>query len=99
MTASLPIASADRALRDLQPRWPRAIPALAIGLAAPFQFQWGGILYGSEVLLAVVALWALLTRLGDTDFWVGPFTTLMGCLGITMLAYVVADLVLGTETQ
>ena len=56
MTASLPIASAARDLRDLQPRWPRAIPALAIGLAAPFQLQWGGILYGSEIILAALAV-------------------------------------------
>jgi hypothetical protein len=73
--------------------------AVLIGLATPWQLEWFGILYASEILLAVVALWALITHLTDTRFWQRPFTTLLACLGATLLAYVVADLTLGTETQ
>lgn len=73
--------------------------AVLIGLATPWQLEWFGILYASEILLAVVALWALLTHLTDTRFWQRPFTTLLACLGATLLAYVVADLSLGTELQ
>lgn len=73
--------------------------AVCIGLMAPVQLHWGGILYGSEILLAVVACWSLVTRLGDSDFWRRPQTTLMGLLATTLLAYVVTDLMWGTELQ
>jgi O-antigen ligase len=76
---------------------PHSIAACAIGLATPFQMEWGGILYGSEILLALVALWALLTRLTDSRFWRPSFATLLASLSVTILAYVVADLALGTE--
>ncbi len=78
---------------------PHSVAACAIGLATPFQVEWGGILYGSEILLVLVALWALLTRLTDTRFWRRSFATLLAFLGVTMLAYVVADLALGTEPR
>jgi hypothetical protein len=81
------------------PWHPHSVAACAIGLAAPFQLQWGGVLYGSEILLALVALWAILTRLTDTRFWRPSFGTLLAFLGVTMLAYVVADLALGTEPR
>ncbi len=74
-----------------------SVAAAAIGLATPFQLEWGGILYASEALLALSALWALLTRFTDAQFWRPPFTRLVGLLGITLLAYVVADLALATE--
>jgi hypothetical protein len=51
--------------------------AVCIGLVTPFQLHWGGILYGSEILLAVVAFWSLITRLGDLQFWRRPVTTLL----------------------
>jgi len=73
--------------------------ALLIGLATPLQLEWNGILYASEILLALVALWALLTHLTDAGFWQPPFTTMLAFLGVTMLAYFTADLVLGTEPQ
>jgi O-antigen ligase len=76
-----------------------SVAAVLIGVATPWQLEWFGILYASEALLAVVALWALITHLTDTRFWQRPFTTLLACLGATLLAYVVADLTLGTETQ
>jgi hypothetical protein len=73
--------------------------AVCIGLMAPFQLHWGGILYGSEILLAMVAFWSLITRPGDSRFWRRPLTTLMASLATTLLAYVVADMMWGTETQ
>jgi O-antigen ligase len=73
--------------------------AVLIGLATPWQLEWFGILYASEVLLAVVALWAVVTHLTDTRFWQRPLTTLLACLGATLLAYVVVDLAQGTELQ
>ncbi len=76
-----------------------AIAAAVIGLCTPLQLEWGGILYASEALLALVAVWALVTRLMDAQFWRPPFTRLILFLGVTMLAYVVTDLVLGTEAQ
>ena len=76
-----------------------SIAAGIIGLATPLQLEWGGILYASEILLALVAIWALCTRLMDTQFWRPPFTRLMMFLGVTILAYVVADAVLGTDTS
>lgn len=76
-----------------------SIAACFIGLATPLQLEWGGILYASEALLALVAVWALLTRFSDGHFWRAPFTRLIAFLGVTMLAYVVADLALATEAQ
>jgi len=73
--------------------------AIAVGVLTPFQLQWGGILYASEILLAALAFWALLTRLGDRHFWRPPFTTLLVWLALTALAYVITDLVLRTEPQ
>jgi hypothetical protein len=68
-----------------------------IGLATPFQFEMMGILYAPEILLACVALWALVRGLGNPAFWRRPFVTMLACLGVTMAAYMVADLSLGTE--
>ena len=76
-----------------------SIAACVIGLSTPLQLEWGGILYASEVLLALVAIWALFTRLMDAQFWRPPFTRLMLALGVTMLAYVVTDLMLGTDAR
>lgn len=53
------------------------------------QLEWGGILYASEALLALVAIWEFFTRLMEAQFWRPPFTRLMLVLGVTMLAYVV----------
>ncbi len=75
------------------------IAAALIGLATPFQLQWLGILYASEILLALVAVWALVTHLADGHFWRRPVSTLLGFLALTALAYVVTDLTLGTESQ
>ena len=68
-----------------------------IGLATPFQFEMMGILYAPEILLACVTLWALVRGLGSPAFWRRPFVTMLACLGVTMAAYMVADLSLGTE--
>jgi O-antigen ligase len=75
------------------------IAAALIGLSTPFQLQWFGIVYASEILLAMVALWALVTHLADGHFWRRPIMTFLGFLGVTMLAYIVTDLTLGTESQ
>src|SRR5580704_13065367 len=84
---------------DRQNRLGYSTAACVIGLATPFQLEWGGILYASEALLALVAVWALFTRLSDARFWRAPFTRLIALLGVTMLAYIVADLALATETR
>jgi O-Antigen ligase len=68
-----------------------------IGLATPIQFEMMGILYVPEILLACVALWALVGGLGNPAFWRRPFVTMLACLAVTMAAYMVADLSLGTE--
>src|ERR1043165_6614562 len=73
--------------------------AIFIGLMAPVQLHWGGVLYGSEILLALVAFWSLATRLGDAIFWRPPQTTLLVSLGTTLLAYAAADLIGGTDLQ
>ncbi len=78
--------------------WHKAA-AVVIGLSTPLQLQWFGILYASEILLAMVAVWALVTHLADGHFWRRPLVTLLAFLGVTLLAYVVADLALGTEPQ
>jgi len=75
------------------------IAAALIGLSTPLQLQWFGILYASEILLAMVAVWAVATHLADGYFWCPPIITLVGFLGVTMLAYIVTDLILGTESQ
>src|SRR5690242_5369690 len=82
-----------------QPRLSHTIAAVLIGLSTPFQLQWLGILYASEILLALVAVWALATHLADGHFWRRPVITLLGFLGVTTLAYIVSDLTLGTESQ
>jgi len=86
-------SAADQGVR------PTFYVAILVGLATPWQLEWFGILYASEVLLAAVALWAVLTHLTDTRFWQRPFSTLLTCLGATLLAYVVADVTLGTDLQ
>jgi len=106
------ICGADPLVRGRRPRRPVSLDAnppwafdsysaaaVLIGLATPWQIEWLGILYASEILLAVVAFWALLTQFTNTRFWQRPFATLLACLGATVLAYVVADLTLGTELQ
>lgn len=75
------------------------IAAAFIGLSTPVQLQWFGILHASEVLLAMVAVWALATHLADGDFFCRPVMTLLGFLGATTLAYIVTDLTLGTDSQ
>src|SRR5258706_13657088 len=75
------------------------IAAALIGLSTPLQLQWFGILYASEILLAVVAVWALATHLADGCFWRPPIITLLSLLGVTMLAYTLTDLTQGTESQ
>ncbi len=76
-----------------------SVAAGIIGLCTPLQLEWGGILYASEALLALVAVWALVTHLTDAQFWRRPFTPLMLFLGVTILAYVITDMALGTEAQ
>lgn len=76
-----------------------AVAACGVGSVAPLELQIGGVLYASEALLAAVVLWALVTTLGDESFWKPPLTSLLACLGVTLLAYVVADLYLGTERE
>lgn len=91
------LAAANPVLRSR--RMPHMLAALAIGLATPFQLEWGGVLYASEILLALAACWAVATNLGNATFWRRPFLTLIVLLGVTMLAYVVTDLALATEFQ
>src|SRR5579863_5377320 len=74
-----------------------SIAAALAGFAVAVQLEWFGIIYASEILLALAALWALLTNLTNGPFWRRPFTLLLACLGVTMLAYLVSDLVVCTE--
>jgi len=74
-----------------------SVLAAIIGLATPFQLQFGGILYASEAILALVAIWALATRLIDGRFWRPPFTRLLMFLGVSLLAYAVTDMAVGTD--
>jgi hypothetical protein len=85
-------------VRAPRQKW-HSLAALLIGLAVPFQLEWFGIIYASEILLALVACWALATNLGNGAFWRRPFTILVATLGVTMLAYMVTDLGLETEFQ
>jgi len=75
------------------------IAAAVIGLSTPVQLQWFGVLYASEILLAMVAVWALATHLTDSHFWRRPVVTLLCFLGVTVLAYMATDLTLGTDSQ
>src|SRR5712671_5327137 len=77
----------------------RKIAAALIGISTPLQLHWFGILYASEILLAMVAVWAIATHLADGYFWCPPIVTLLGFLGVSILAYIVTDLILGTESQ
>jgi len=79
--------------------WSHAIAAAIVGLCTPLQVEFGGILYASEAVLALIAVWALTTHLLDAQFWRPPFTRLMLALGVTILAYIITDMALGTETQ
>src|SRR5579872_7490456 len=96
-----PALSLPRAVSQARPRTYRshAIAAGIVGLCTPLQLEFGGILYASEALLALIAVWALTTCLMDAQFWRPPFTRLMLFLGVTILAYVVTDIALGTEAQ
>jgi O-antigen ligase len=96
-----PALSLPRAISQAHPRTCRshAIAAGIVGLCTPLQLEFGGILYASEALLALIAVWALTTCLMDAQFWRPPFTRLMLFLGVTILAYVVTDMALGTEAQ
>ena len=71
--------------------------ALAVGLTAPLQIELMGVVYGSEVLLALVALWALASNIANFSFWRRPFITMLLCLMATIGAYVIADLIHQTE--
>ncbi len=104
MTASvarafLPVGPVQESRTGKQERLCHSFAALLIGLATPLQLEWFGILYASEILLAFIAAWALMTHLSDPRYWRAPVATMLAFLGVTMLAYVVADLVLGTEPQ
>jgi len=74
-----------------------SVIALAVGLAAPLQIELVGVVYGGEVLLALVALWALASNLANPGFWRRPFITLLLCLVTTLGAYVITDLIHQTE--
>jgi len=74
-----------------------SVIALAVGLAAPLQIELVGVVYGGEVLLALVALWALASNLANPGFWRRPFITLLLCLVNTLGAYVITDLIHQTE--
>ena len=74
-----------------------SLTALAVGLAAPLQIELLGVVYGSEVLLALVAFWALASNIANPGFWRRPFITMVICLTATFGAYVVTDLIQQTE--
>jgi O-antigen ligase len=99
LSVSLPVRFRGRAKARRRECLCHSAAALLIGLATPLEVQWVGTLHASEILLAMVASWAVVTHLADARFWRPPVITLLAFLGVTLLAYMVADLVLGTEPR
>jgi hypothetical protein len=84
----------------IQERWTfTAIIALVAGLLTNLRFQLGGRASAGEVVLAVVAIFAVLANVGNTRFWNRRMLLILAALCITFCAYVVSDLINATPSD
>lgn len=77
----------------------RSFSALLIGACAPISLKLIGVMYAGELLLLVVALWVLLTSLGNTKFWSPVAIRFITLLILGLASFVVTDLVRETPSE
>jgi len=68
-----------------------------VGITTSFSFSSVGVVYYGEILMAIVAPWCFLHHCRDRGFLNRAVLIQFGCLSITIVAYIVADLVNQTE--
>ena len=75
--------------------WPTMI-SLVAGLLTNIRFQFGGKASVGEIVLAVVALFAVLANLGNPRFWSRRMLVILCVLCVSFSGYIVSDLINAT---
>jgi hypothetical protein len=96
---ALPQTSASKPMR-LRDWWSfPALISLGAGLLTNVRFQFGGKASVGEMVLAVIAVFAVVANLGNRRFWNRRVTMTLWMLGISFGGYIISDLVNGTPHQ
>jgi hypothetical protein len=69
------------------------------GLLTNLRFQFGGRASAGELLLGVIAIFAVLANLGNPPFWNRRMLAILGALSVSFCGYIISDLVNGTPEE
>lgn len=73
--------------------------SLTAGLLTNIQFQFGGKASVGELVLAVIALFSVISNLGRPKFWNRRFCLVLLMLATTFAGYIISDLINGTPSD
>ncbi len=72
--------------------WPSVLVFL-LGALAPIPIELVGVMYAGELLLLIVAAWAVAVNLQNPRFWDRALLLPLASVGVTFLGYILSDLI------
>ncbi len=75
------------------------IISLAAGLLTNLRFQFGGVASAGELVLAVIAFFAVVANVANPHFWNRRMALIIGALCVSFCGYVISDLINATPAD
>ena len=100
----IPVVPGTRATGQAQVRWRdwltfTAGVSFACGLLTNLRFQFGGLASAGELMLGVVAIFAVLANFANPRFWNRRMLLILGALAVSLCGYIISDLLNGTPQE